>query len=103
MEDNVNELRKEMDAKTNIMGKEMESKTKKLEQILEDHQTVTDEIKKQINDMRDPPVAFHCAFKSSRNHVLGKPVVYDSLFYERTNEFTAEAGLDLGSGRYTVG
>merc|ERR1711970_1236788 len=59
-------------------------------------------LKMSVDVLRDPPVAFACGWKDKFQHVSSMTVTYDSLYYERTNQWTEEGGLDITTGIYTA-
>ena len=78
----------------------LENEIEKMKQSHRDQQITIQELKNLVEDMRDPPISFHCVYQ---NEYSGTgPVAYDSIFYNRTNEWTMEGGMDLESGRYTA-
>ena len=70
-----------------------------METSLETLMTKVEEHEERIQDLRDPPTSFVCAYQSSTS-AYSSTVAYESTFYSRTNQ--AEGGLSLYTGVYTA-
>merc|ERR1711915_400140 len=79
-----------------IMEKSMENEEK-----IESFQNVMENLETQVQSLSDPPVSYICAYQISTS-AKSSNVHYDSIFYSRTNDWTSEGGMDLGSGVYTA-
>merc|ERR1711915_594002 len=74
--------------------------TEKIGRLEEEHSQQINELKKEIRELRDPPVFFQCVFKAEEN-TNEKAVQYEREVYSRTNQFTVDGGMDLSSGIFT--
>merc|ERR1719348_1455101 len=59
-------------------------------------------LEREVRFLRDPPISFHCAWLKTTTQKTGA-LHYDSMYYDRTNQWTSEAGIDIDTGLYTAG